>query len=180
MLKNATKQIFADAICSLAKTKPINKITINDITEYCNAGRQTFYYHFKDKYELISWIYTNNANQILGVYDNFESFRDHMRKIYQHFVCNKEFYTKIIKIDGQNSFTSALFNHAYKFYINSIAERFGQEELTDDLIFTIEFNCYGAVNMCKKWMLSGMIIPADEMADKIVDHIPHCLKKYFI
>ena len=33
--------------------KPLNKITINDITEDCGVNRMTFYYHFKDIYDLV-------------------------------------------------------------------------------------------------------------------------------
>ena len=36
--------------------KPLNKITINDITEDCGVNRMTFYYHFKDIYDLVDWI----------------------------------------------------------------------------------------------------------------------------
>ena len=41
--------------------KPLNKITINDITEDCGVNRMTFYYHFKDIYDLVDWILAEDA-----------------------------------------------------------------------------------------------------------------------
>lgn len=81
-------------------------------------------------------------------------------------------------MDGQNSFKAALYDHSRKYYINRIVNRYGKEALTDKLIFSVEFNSYGAVNMCKKWMNDGMILPPDEMADRIIVNIPEKLKYY--
>lgn len=178
MIKNITKELFTDAISNLAVHKPIDKITISEICRYCGAGRQTFYYHFKDKYELINWIYQSNANQILGLSDDYENFKDNVRKIYHHFVFHKQFYIKAINMDGQNSFKAALYDHSREYYISRIVNRYGKKALTDELVFSIEFNSYGAVNMCKKWMNGGMTLPPDEMADRIIDNIPEKLKKY--
>jgi len=177
LLRN-TKQVLADAICALAQSKPINKITITDIVRYCGAGRQTFYYHFKDKYDLINWIYRNNASQILGMRDNYQDFRESIVKIYEHFVFHKQFYIKAINIEGQNSFQDALYNHTYSYYRERIAHHFSEEVLTDELLFSLAFNCHGAVNMCKQWMNADMVLPAEEMADRIIDNMPEKLKYY--
>ncbi|MBQ3236429.1 MAG: TetR family transcriptional regulator [Oscillospiraceae bacterium] len=57
MLKLDTKQVLADALVELCRTKPLDKITVQNITDFCGAGRQTFYNHFKDKEELIEYIF---------------------------------------------------------------------------------------------------------------------------
>ena len=54
---NITKKAFAEAIKHLLTKKPLTKISVKDITEHCNISRNTFYYHFRDKYELINWIF---------------------------------------------------------------------------------------------------------------------------
>ena len=50
-----TKQAMYHALKKLITTKSINKITIKDITDTCGLNRQTFYYHFKDIYDLLEW-----------------------------------------------------------------------------------------------------------------------------
>ena len=43
-----TKQALAAALKELMAQKPIENITIHDLTEHCGIRRQTFYYHFED------------------------------------------------------------------------------------------------------------------------------------
>ena len=51
-----TKRIIADGFRAVMAKKSFEKITISDITDQCGLNRQTFYYHFQDKYELLNWI----------------------------------------------------------------------------------------------------------------------------
>ena len=57
MKNDATKQALANALKQLLQKKQITKITINDITEACGISRMTFYYHFKDIYDLAEWTF---------------------------------------------------------------------------------------------------------------------------
>jgi probable dihydroxyacetone kinase regulator len=51
-----TKRRIADGLKILNNTKPLDKITVSDITQYADVNRSTFYYYFADKYQLIEWI----------------------------------------------------------------------------------------------------------------------------
>ena len=55
MKNDTTKQPLANALKQLLQKKQITKITINDIAEACGISRMTFYYHFKDIYDLADW-----------------------------------------------------------------------------------------------------------------------------
>ena len=57
---NITKKALAQSLKELGSTKILDKITVADITNHCGVNRQTFYYHFNDKYELLNWIYTED------------------------------------------------------------------------------------------------------------------------
>ena len=65
-----TKKAIAAALKQVCREKPFDKISIADITAVCGLNRQTFYYHFQDKYELLSWIYYN---------ENFSKIRNSWR-----------------------------------------------------------------------------------------------------
>lgn len=55
MKNDTTKQALSNALKQLLQKKQITKITINDIAEACGISRMTFYYHFKDIYDLADW-----------------------------------------------------------------------------------------------------------------------------
>ena len=52
-MSQTTKRALEASLKKLLLEKPLNKITINDITEDCGVNRMTFYYHFKDIYDLV-------------------------------------------------------------------------------------------------------------------------------
>ena len=52
---NQTKQILEESLKKLMLQKPLDKITIRDLTEDCGISRMAFYYHFKDIYDLVEW-----------------------------------------------------------------------------------------------------------------------------
>ena len=52
-----TKRIIAQSLKELSETKPFDKISVGEIAAKSNVNRQTFYYHFQDKYDLLKWIY---------------------------------------------------------------------------------------------------------------------------
>lgn len=46
-MSQTTKRALAQSLKKLLQTKPLSKITINDIAEDCGVSRMTFYYHLQ-------------------------------------------------------------------------------------------------------------------------------------
>ena len=55
-MSQVTKRALEQSLKNLLLKKPLTKITINDIAEDCGINRMTFYYHFKDIYDLVEWV----------------------------------------------------------------------------------------------------------------------------
>lgn len=65
-----TKSAIASAYKELLQENQANKITVQNIVDRCGLNRQTFYYHFADIYDLIGWIFDEEAlNAIRGQKD---------------------------------------------------------------------------------------------------------------
>lgn len=100
---NSTKGALAEAMKKLMVCKPFSKISISDLCEECGLNRKSFYYHFKDKYDLVNWIfYVDFLTNMSG--KNFENEWDVLVSICNIFYQNREFYQRALKIEGQNSF----------------------------------------------------------------------------
>ena len=54
---NLTKRALAAAMKELMEQMPFSKISVSNIAEQCGMNRKSFYYHFKDKYDLVNWIF---------------------------------------------------------------------------------------------------------------------------
>ena len=64
-MSQVTKRALENSLKHLLLKKPLNKITIGDITEDCGINRMTFYYHFKDIYDLVEWVCLEDAKKAL-------------------------------------------------------------------------------------------------------------------
>lgn len=64
-MSQTTKRALEASLKKMLLQKPLNKITINDIAEDCGISRMTFYYHFKDIYDLVEWACVEDAKRAL-------------------------------------------------------------------------------------------------------------------
>jgi probable dihydroxyacetone kinase regulator len=83
--------------------KSFAKISISDLCEECGLNRKSFYYHFKDKYDLVNWIFYVDFLTNMGG-KNFENEWDVLVAVCNIFYQNKAFYQSALRIEGQNSF----------------------------------------------------------------------------
>ena len=100
---NSTKSALADAMKKLMVRKSFAKISISDLCEECGLNRKSFYYHFKDKYDLVNWIFYVDFLTNMGG-KNFENEWDVLVAVCNIFYQNKAFYQSALRIEGQNSF----------------------------------------------------------------------------
>ena len=56
-----TKKWIADNMREIMKYKSIDKIRVTEICKAADIERPTFYYHFKDKYDLVAWMFCTEA-----------------------------------------------------------------------------------------------------------------------
>ena len=66
-MSQMTKRALVASLKDLLAEKPLDKITVTDLTEHCGVNRMTFYYHFKDIYDLVEWaciclLYTSSSS----------------------------------------------------------------------------------------------------------------------
>ena len=65
-MSQITKRALEQSLRNLLREKPLSKITVTDITEDCGISRMTFYYHFKDIYDLVEWACMEDAAKALA------------------------------------------------------------------------------------------------------------------
>ena len=179
MQKGRTKREFAEAFMALAEEKEIEKITIQDLLNRCQTSRQTFYNHFRDKYDLISWIYEDMADQILQFYQADVPLFDFIKQMYGYIYQHKTFFCKAIRLEGQNTLLQTVFEFTRKYYIGQVRRQAGEDALTPALIYAVDFNCYGAINMAWQWVQEGMVVPMDEFIELQLYSMPEELKRFF-
>ena len=64
-MSQVTKRALEQSLKNLLMKKPLTKITVGDIADDCGINRMTFYYHFKDIYDLVEWSCLEDAKRAL-------------------------------------------------------------------------------------------------------------------
>lgn len=85
-----TKQALAESLKKLMRAKPFSKITVTEIVNDCGVNRKTFYYHFEDIYALLSWIFEEEAVNIIKKFYLLNDYDEAMEFIYEYISENKD------------------------------------------------------------------------------------------
>lgn len=87
-MSNLTKIALSNALMKMLEDKPFEKIKVQDLTAICGLTRNTFYYHFKDIYDLLSYTFVSQLEELEKKYNinkNWEGgLEQGLNYIYQH------------------------------------------------------------------------------------------------
>ncbi len=113
-----TKQAIIDCTISLAETKPIKKITINDITKGCGITRNTFYYYFHDIYDVLDQTIAQELDKLKGA--TAETYDQIMFDIIEFAVMYKKVWRNLYKAVGQEELQKYVMTRLHEIIVNYI------------------------------------------------------------
>lgn len=150
-----TKKIIAYSFKKLMETEPYDKISVSDIMRNCDMRRQTFYYHFQDKHDLLSWIYREESKENITDFIEYDTWENIFERLLEYFYDNQKFYRNAFRVTEQNSFNEYLFEHTKKLYLKVIDEFTQTNQLkvsVDKRNFIASFYSYGFIGTVKDWI----------------------------
>lgn len=153
-----TKQLLAQSLKELMATTPFEKISVNDITEHAGVGRNTFYYHFQDKYDLVNRYFQMDATHFLVERSNCSSWQSVLTGIEGYFRENKAFYRSALQYTGQNSLQEYIYNFIKNFLSQRLREHYPGMAKAETQ-FIVDFIAGGAVRVIDTWVKEGLPEP---------------------
>lgn len=96
-MSQVTKRALEQSLKNLLLKKPLTKITISDITEGCGINRMTFYYHFKDIYDLVEWACLEDAKRALNEKKTYDTWQQGLLQIFEAVQENKPFILNVYR-----------------------------------------------------------------------------------
>lgn len=162
-----TCQALATSLKELMKSRPFEKITIQEITEGAGVIRPTFYNHFQDKYDLLEWIFRNEVILPAQALLDYGMLQEAVQLMLLEMEKEKPFYRKAIRIGGQNSFIKIM-EHIFQELLQSVIERrIGVSTIGGDLLTiqnVAEFFAASSLFVILKWLESDDKVPTEEVA----------------
>ena len=168
-----TKMWIANKMQEIMKHKPISKIRVTEICRAAEIERPTFYYHFKDKYDLVAWMFYTKAygTDIISV----ASAAAGMNKMKQQIL----FYKRAYEDASQNVLWRYMLEYFAKRYTELAKEKLGTDILNPQLAYSIRFYCMGAVGMTQEWVLNDNITSAETVVQMMFNSMPENLHQIF-
>lgn len=165
-----TKHVLTESIKQLMKQTPLERISIQQIVDNCGLNRQTFYYHFKDKFDIVNWIYYTEAVENIADCKNYQNWREGMEKVLAHIANNKSFYKNALRTPGENTFKRYFFNVCYQLIMAVIQELSSMLQVDDeDCVFIANFYTHAFVGMTTQWIMNEVKESPDQFAKRIHD-----------
>lgn len=157
MSSNTTKQALEAALKRKLLQKPLDKITIRDITEDCGISRMAFYYHFKDIYDLVEWACVEDAAQVLQGKKTYDTWHEGLEQIFEAVLENKAFVLNACRCISRDQMERFLFKLTYGLIRDVVEEKSQGVAIAEaDKAFIAEFYKYSFVGVMLDWIRQGM------------------------
>lgn len=157
-MSNRTKRDLEDALKRQLLKKPLGKITINELSVDAGISRMTFYYHFRDIYELAEWSCIEDARKALAGKKTYSTWTEGLMQIFEAVYENKPFIMNVYhSVDRARieSFLGALVSGLIGGVVREKAE--GKRITDEKQRFIAQFYTYSFIGVMLSWIDGGMM-----------------------
>jgi len=156
-MSNITKHALAESLKKLLLKKPLNKITINDLTTDCGISRMAFYYHFKDIYDLVEWACLEESRKALQGKKTYDTWQEGLLQIFEAVYENKPFIINAYNAVSREQIENFLFQLTHDLIMSVVEEQARSTSLTQEQkSFIADFYKYSFVGIMLDWIRQGM------------------------
>lgn len=167
-MPNATKAALEESLKRLLLKKPLDKITITDITTDCGISRMAFYYHFKDIYDLVEWSCVEDGTKALQGKKTYDSWTEGLTQIFEAVLENKPFIMNVYRNVDRERMERYLYHLTYDLIVGVVQEKSKDLDISgEDKKFIANFYKYGFVGIMLEWIQEGMKEDIEELVNKM-------------
>lgn len=157
--QTCTKSATATVLKQMLLEQPLQKISIKDIAEAAGISRNTFYYHFKDKFELVHWIFCQDLNAHIPRFNNFLNLNESFISMCQFMYDDRPFYYPCLLYKGPHS----LYEYMYGYYESLIAQNTHFHSAENSILLNktehrllCMMKTHALIGYLEEWVASGM------------------------
>lgn len=156
-MSQTTKRALEESLKRMLLKKPLNKIKISDIAEDCGINRMTFYYHFKDIFDLVEWSCVEDAAKALDGKKTYDTWQQGFLQIFQAVLDNKPYILNVYHSVSREQVDVNLYTLTYDLLIGVVEEKAAGMALCEsDKKFIADFYKFTFVGLMLNWIKNGM------------------------
>lgn len=162
-----TKKTLRESLLKLLEEKPIDKITVKELTETAEINRSTFYFYYKDVVDMVAQIqdeiFRTFEEEVLAEpphLDEMSDFIDYIRK-FLDFIRNNIDICRFAVTNDVNNLLSARIRKAL---LENLPDTKAVFDETDPRYYITIYGMSGIWYTILEWMYDGMKVPSDTFA----------------
>ena len=167
-MSQVTKRALEQSLKNLLLKKPLTKITVGDITDDCGINRMTFYYHFKDIYDLVEWSCLEDAKRALEEKKTYDTWQQGFLQIFKAVQENKPFILNVYRCvhrEQVEKYLQPLVDHLLLNVINE--EAAGITVRDEDKQFIAQVYSYMFIGLMLDWIKDDMREDPQQIVEKL-------------
>lgn len=172
--RSDAKARFAAELEAMMRDKPLCQVRVRDLCERLGVQRCTFYYHFRDKYDLVAWMLEQDvlrASEEAGAHTQ-ELFVEGLRIIWER----RDFYRAAFEDDSQNSVYYYHLEYCYEVNEALLKRYLGVAELSREASFEVRFFSLGNAGSVAAWLKGDMKATPVQLAASLFECMPPLLR----
>lgn len=180
-----TKKLFANALKKLVKEKSFSKVTVSDIIKECQVNRKTFYYHFENVYDLLTWTLEQEAIDVVKSFDLTIDYEEAILFAMDYIEKNDQFLNNIYHSIGRDELKRFFYNDFIEVTqsIITTVEKNENKQLPNTFKnFLGEFYTEALAGILVEWITKKQAMKKDELIAAIAYilrcSIPEIIKQY--
>ena len=167
-MSQVTKRALEQSLKNLLLKKPLTKITVGDITEDCGINRMTFYYHFKDIYDLVEWSCLEDAKRALEEKKTYDTWQQGFLQIFKAVQENKPFILNVYRCVHREQVEKYLQPLVDQLLLNVINEEAAGITVRDeDKQFIAQVYSYMFIGLMLDWIKDDMREDPQQIVEKL-------------
>ena len=156
-MSQITKRALEQSLKNLLLKKPLTKITVGDIADDCGINRMTFYYHFKDIYDLVEWSCLEDAKRALDEKKTYDTWQQGLLQIFEAVEENKPFILNVYRCVHREQVEKYLQPLVDQLLLGVINEEAGDMTVRDeDKQFIAQIYSYIFIGLMLDWIKDDM------------------------
>ena len=167
-MSNTTKNALAESLKTVLVKKPLDKVTIADITDNCGVNRMTFYYHFQDIYDLVEWVCVTEAEKALAGKRHYDNWQEGFYNLFLLMIDNKPLVTNVYHSMSREHIDMYIHRLTEALFIDVIDELCKEAPLQDkDKEFIASFYIYAFSGVVLEWIEHNMKEDPEDIINRL-------------
>lgn len=179
MARKNAKILIEQALIQLLTDKPLNRIDVQDVALAAGLSRQTFYYNFKNKQDLLCWILEEDTAAASEAFRKEGKLQDYICAFLTAAKQKDMFYRAIAASDAHRRSYTAYFENGLLACVQSLESRSSLGRMSSSLWESLHFFTYGASGVMQNWVENGMQQSPELLSELIVRNTPSAVDRYF-